>query len=217
METIGERIRHIRGGVDLGDLADKLGVHKNTLSNYERGLRVPDTKFVQRLLEIFPEASPGWLLTGEGPAERPEGEEVPEGFFLVPFHEVELKRPGGGKLVSDQVVNYVSFNTDWVRNFLGVAPKDLALVAVKGDSMKPTLSDGDLVLVDLRANRIEDNAIYVIQFKDALIVRRLHRKLDGTVIVKSDNSSDYEPEVLAEEAAEALRIVGRVIWTGRKS
>lgn len=216
MDTIGERIKQFRGDLELGALADKLGVHKNTLSNYERGVRSPDANFLVKFLQVFPSANPGWLLTGEGSKERMEGGEVPEGFFLVPFHEVALKGPGGGIIVSKQVINYVSFDANWVRNFLGVSPQDLAMIAVKGDNMEPTLSDGDMVLVDLRGNRIEDNGIYVLQFKDALLVRRLHRKLDGSVIVKSDNKT-YEPEILSEEEAEGLTVVGRVIWTGRKT
>jgi phage repressor protein C with HTH and peptisase S24 domain len=216
METIGERIRHIRGEMDLGFLADKLGVHKNTLSNYERGIRIPDANMLGRLLEIFPSANPGWLLTGEGAKELLEGEKAPEGFFLVPFHELSLKGPGGERIVSKQVINYVSFDTNWVRNFLGVPPQDLALIAVKGDNMEPSLSDGDLVLVDLRGKGVEDNGIYVLQFKDTLLVRRLHRKLDGSVLVKSDNTV-YDTEFFSEDDAEALKVVGRVIWTGRKT
>lgn len=215
METIGERIRQVRGEMDLGLLASKLGLHKNTLSNYERGVRSPDASVLSKLLEVFPAANPNWLLTGEGPRDLPEGDEVPEGFFLVPAHELSLRGPGGGKIVSKQVVNFVSFDSNWVRNFLGVPPQELALIAVKGDNMEPTLSDGDMVLVDLRGNGMEDNGIYVLQFKDSLLVRRLHRKLDGSVIVKSDNTT-YEPEVLSEDDADALKVVGRVIWTGRK-
>jgi transcriptional regulator with XRE-family HTH domain len=83
METIGERLRQVRGEMDLSLLARKLGLHKNTLSNYERGVRSPDASVLSKLLEVFPAANPNWLLTGEGPMELPEGEEVPEGFFLV--------------------------------------------------------------------------------------------------------------------------------------
>lgn len=214
MQAIGERIRHIRGEMDLGLLAEKLGVHKNTLSNYERGIRLPDAGVLAKILDVFPTTNPGWLLTGEGPKGRGRGGDVPEGFFLLPVREVSIA--GGEKIVSDQIVNCMSFDFNWVQNFLGTVPQDMALVTVKGDCMEPTLSDGDMVLANLSANRIEDNGIYVLEFKEVLLVRRLHRKLDGSVFVKSDNTA-YETEVLSEEAAKALHVVGRVVWMGRKA
>lgn len=217
MATLGERIRQVRGEMDLMHLAERIGVHKNTLSNYERGLRVPDANVLLKLLDVFPAANPGWLLTGQGGESRSSnGEETLEGFFLVPLHEMQTKWLREGKIVSEQLVNSISFKTDWVINYLGIPPQDLSLVSVKGDSMEPTLSDGDMVLADLRANRIEDNAVYVLYSRGALLVRRLHRKLDGSLIVKGDNQA-YETEVLTEEVAEDLEVVGRVVWMGRKS
>jgi phage repressor protein C with HTH and peptisase S24 domain len=81
--------------------------------------------------------------------------------------------------------------------------------------MNPTLSDGDMILVDLRAGRIEDSAIYVLEFDDALLVKRIQRKLDGSIVIKSDNPL-YETEVLTRDRAQSLRIIGRVIWSGRR-
>ena len=72
---------------------------------------------------------------------------------------------------NEQIVDFVSFKEDWVRNFLRVPQKDLALLTVKGDSMSPSLSDGDMILVDVRASKIEDSAIYVLEFEDALLVK----------------------------------------------
>jgi phage repressor protein C with HTH and peptisase S24 domain len=81
--------------------------------------------------------------------------------------------------------------------------------------MNPTLNDGDMILVDLRSERIEDSAIYVLEFDDALLVKRIQRKLDGSVVIKSDNQL-YDAEILQKDRAEALKIIGRVVWTGRR-
>lgn len=89
------------------------------------------------------------------------------------------------------------------------------MLIVKGDSMNPTLNDGDMVLVDLRASRIEDNAIYVLEFADSLLVKRIQRKLDGSVVIKNDNPR-YEPEILPKERVESVKIVGRVVWSGKR-
>ncbi len=134
---------------------------------------------------------------------------------MFPRYEIEAGAGPGRCIQSEQIVDFVSFREDWVRSFLRVPRQNLALLSVKGDSMNPTLSDGDMILVDLRAGRIEDSAIYVLEFDDALLVKRIQRKLDGSIVIKSDNPL-YETEVLTRDRAQSLRIIGRVIWSGRR-
>ena len=47
------------------------------------------------------------------------------------------------------------------------------------------------------------------------LVKDIKLRLDGTVIVKSDNPA-YEEQRFDAAGAEALRIVGRVIWMGKR-
>lgn len=213
MEDVGDRIKELRGEMQQAELADKLSIHKNTMANYERGDRFPDVKILLKLLETFPDTNPTWLLTGEGSKNR--SEPVQSGFVMFPRYELEAGAGPGRNVQSEQVVDFVSFKEEWVQNFLRVPRENLALLSVKGDSMNPTLNDGDMILVDLRADRIDDSAIYVLEFDDALLVKRIQRKLDGSVVIKSDNHL-YEPEVLQKGRAEALRIIGRVVWSGRR-
>jgi len=112
-------------------------------------------------------------------------------------------------------VDYLSFKSDWIKNGLGLSVENLALINVKGDSMEPTLSNEDLILVDLRTFKVEDNAVYVLLFNGVLLVKRIQRKLDGSVIVASDNKI-YEPEMVSGDMLETLNVVGRVVWCGRR-
>jgi len=136
-------------------------------------------------------------------------------FVQVPRYEVAASAGGGAVIHSEQIVDYLSFRSDWVRNSLGVAVKDLALINVKGDSMEPTLSNEDLILIDLRTQQVEDNAVYVLQLNGALLVKRIQRKFDGSVTIMSDNTR-YAAESLSAEATELLHVVGRVVWCGRR-
>ena len=140
---------------------------------------------------------------------------VPEGFILVPHYEVQASAGNGSLVHSEQIVDYLAFKADWVRNTLGVAQKDLALISVKGDSMEPGLSNEDLILVDMRRNRVEDNAIYVLQLNDALLVKRIQHKLDGSLHVMSDNKL-YDTEIVSADHAADLNVLGRVVWSGRR-
>jgi len=213
MGTIGERIKILRGKLNQSEFAERLGVHKNTVVNYERGDRFPDVPVLQKILQLFPGTNPGWLLTGEG--SRRKADPAQEKYVMFPRYDLLVREEPERYVESGQVVDFFSFKEDWVKNFLGVPQKDLALLSVKGDGMSPSLSDGDVILVDLRSSRIEDSGIYVLEFDDALLVKRIQRKFDGSVVVISDNPL-YEVEVLEKDRVDSLKIVGRVVWAGRK-
>ncbi len=136
-------------------------------------------------------------------------------FVLVPRYDVRGSAGHGSIIHSEQIVDCLAFRADWVRHTLGVTEKDLVLISVKGDSMEPTINNGDLILVSTREDRIEDDAIYVLQRDGALIVKRIQRKMDDSVIIKSDNPL-YAQEELDSSKAESLRVLGRVVWFMRK-
>jgi len=111
------------------------------------------------------------------------------------------------------VVDYLAFKRDWISR-VASDPNRLALIEAAGDSMMPTINSGDLLLLDLCINRIEQDAIYAISVDGMLYIKRIQKRLDGTVIVKSDNPNYEEQRFTADEAA-SLRIVGRVhLWPG---
>lgn len=111
----------------------------------------------------------------------------------------------------DEAIVKVRMDGQILRERVGSNFSALKLANVKGDSMEPTLSHGDQVLVDTSCNRFIDDAIYAILQGDYLRFKRIKLKLDGSIIVKSDNPVDNDPETYtAEEAAEFI-VKGRVI------
>ncbi len=113
----------------------------------------------------------------------------------------------------EQLVDHLAFKREWLESGLEVDPASLLLVRVVGDSMDPTISDGDLVLADTSNPRIVDNAIYVLAVGGDLLVKRIQKRLDGTVIVLSENPV-YPPEEIRPDQKSVFNIVGRVIWAG---
>jgi phage repressor protein C with HTH and peptisase S24 domain len=211
MGSVGERIKELRGEIQQSELAEKLGIHKNTMTNYERGERFPDVNILLKILEVFPDTNPGWLLTGEGSPKKTGS--VKEGFVTLARQQPESNQGRHGE--REQIVDFVFFKEEWIERCLGVPTKDLALLTVKGDSMNPTLNDGDMILVDLRVSRVKDSAIYVLEFGKSFLVQRIQRRLDGSLVIKGDNPL-YEPEILPKEGVESLKVLGRVVWSGRR-
>ena len=88
----------------------------------------------------------------------------------------------------------------------------LSLIRVEGDSMLPTLAEGDDILVDRDdgADRLREG-VYVLRLEEGLLVKRIAVGPGGAVSVVSDNP--LGPRWEAVDRAD-LRIVGRVIWAG---
>lgn len=117
---------------------------------------------------------------------------------------------------SEQVVDHLAFKKDWLEMSFNIQSNNrLALIQVKGDSMEPTLKSDDLILTDISESSIGDDSIYVLQLKNDLVLKRIQRKMNGSVVIKSDNPV-YGEEELDESAVQSLQVVGRVIWFGRR-
>ncbi|MDW7643407.1 MAG: helix-turn-helix transcriptional regulator [Desulfuromonadales bacterium] len=220
--TLGERLKKVRGGVSRDKFAPDTGISKTALVNYESDSRSPNADYLIKVLEVCPEYSPQWLLTGEGPMLRAEAESTclhADGclngdFLLVPHYNVSASAGGGAIIESEQVVDHLAFKRKWVRE-MGLQADRLALINAIGDSMRPTIQEGNLLLVDLNQLHVQDGAIYILMMNSTLIAKRLQRNIDGGIIVKSDNK-DYSDLFVGPKDLGQLNIVGKVVWAGRK-
>ena len=114
---------------------------------------------------------------------------------------------GPGALSPDeQPIGAFRFSARWLRD-QGLDPVMLSAIAVAGDSMEPTLRDGDEILVDRRAHSLRDG-IHVVRVDEAVLVKRLDMGMPGRIVLISDNPA-YRP---LELGSGDLEIVGRVVW-----
>lgn len=119
---------------------------------------------------------------------------------------------GGGP---EKASPYIAFDPLFLKRLTASRPDQLSVIRVDGDSMAPTLRPGDDLMVDHGdgAARLRDG-IYVLRQGEALHVKRLAlHPSSGRVTVQSDNPAYPDwPDC----ALDALHIVGRVLWTGRR-
>jgi hypothetical protein len=138
------------------------------------------------------------------------------GLLTIPRFNVGASAGPGAFAEGEQAIAQLGFDASYLRQLSGrAAPSDLSIIRVEGDSMMPTLSDGDDIMVDRSAAgaRIRDG-IYVLRRDETLMVKRVavhpgaHR-----FTISSDNPAyptwrDCEPS--------DVEVVGRVVWAGRK-
>ena len=146
-----------------------------------------------------PEAAPG-----SGAGLRP-----------VPRLDVDASAGAGAFDGDERSGGHIAFDPAWLRRVARGTPEQLSIIRVTGDSMAPTLADGDDILVDRgdAAARLRDG-IYVLRIEGALVVKRLAlNPAARTLSIRSDNPAypgwpDCDPA--------AVDVVGRVVWAGRR-
>jgi Peptidase S24-like len=146
------------------------------------------------------------------PGTRPAA--VRDDVVLVPRLAVGASAGPGTLDADDAPLGQIGFETRWLRQ-LTPNPKALSIIQVSGDSMVPTLADGDDILVDRAdgADQMRDG-IYVLRVDESLIVKRLAlNPALHNFTVHSDNPA-YPAWTDVDPAG--IDIVGRVIWTGRR-
>ncbi|MHB8381168.1 MAG: LexA family transcriptional regulator [Candidatus Binataceae bacterium] len=195
-------------------LARAIGVSNNAIYKWLQGDGQPNLSNLVGLSRAA-RVSIEWLATGRGVTPR-RGGAAPgapgAGYTFMPRFDARAGTRGKSGLMNEQIVDSLALNNEWVRARLHTEPRNLLLLEIAGDSMAPTLNETDLAIVDLGEPRFRRDAIYVLRHADELAVRRLQRRPDGKLIIKSDNPA-YEPVVAARET---IAIIGSVIWSGTR-
>ncbi|BDW83687.1 hypothetical protein MACH24_31250 [Erythrobacter sp. Dej080120_24] len=137
-----------------------------------------------------------------------------DGLIEIPVLNVDASAGFGAIAESETAHTRFGFDERWLATLTRAKSASLSIIHVLGDSMEPTLSDGDEVLVDAsdQGSRLRDG-IYVLRADDALVVKRVTLKPGGRKITISSDNSAY-PSWDDVDRSE-IQVVGRVIWFGR--
>ena len=226
-ESVGtafaRRLRMAIGDQAVFRFAQECGMSDSLVRKYLEG-SLPG---LEKLIMIAEAAGVrvGWLATGELPV-RDSGRNGAPGcvrtlhpaafgeFELIPRYEIQPDTTDETVADQQEAVERLAFRRDWLTRE-GLQPDSLVLVGARGDSMEPTVADGDLLLVDTRERGVTEDAIYVIQLDDHVVAKRLQVDWKGGLWVRSDNPQYVEQHITDQEAAQ-LRVVGRVVWVVRR-
>jgi len=211
LSKMAERLRAEVDRIGISDLARKTGSARNTIYNWCEKGNIPLDKLL--LLSNFG-VDIDYVISGKhknvqnfehGPVECLDNE-----FIAIPVHDVEVSAGDGACANSKGKVNYcLAFHNDWIQA-RGLNIKDLHVVTARGDSMEPTISDKDYLLVNTAEKEPKDGHIYVIRSCDMLWVKRIQRLLDGSLLLISDNKI-YPPMPIRLDESTDVEIIGKVV------
>lgn len=224
--NFGDRLKKLIGNKSGRAFAKEIGISYSTLHNYLTNVSSPTLANLE-LIADKTNADIKWLVTGT----VPDVIEMEEGRDLESKGSINLLNNAESVVFIDAYrsinvsAGFGSFNDgvtrpDGERPYaiqllveLGVSASKCAVFWAKGNSMYPTIHDGDQLLVDLSQKQITGNKIYLIQNEDSVWVKRVKISWDGVELI-SDNKEEYPIIKIKPNEAEHLQVIGQVIYVG---
>lgn len=210
-----EYIRQLRAktGLSQASFAKKLSLHQSVIAMIESDKRTVPKSVIYAVERIY------------GNKDIPDGIEnnkTDDNLAKIPFYNIGAAAGAGTWLLDEPEKEELYFDSRWLKNVLKVSPHTLHCIFASGDSMDSgfananAIKDGDLLLVDT-SNTTGNNGIFVIRVNNSeLRVKRLVKKLDGSLTIISDNPKYPEETYYPNESDYTVEILGKVVWNGSK-
>lgn len=214
MESILQRIKQLADNetIKITALEAKIGASKGVLSRAFKNNTDIQSKWLSNIVENYPLYNSDWLLTGKGEMLKSD-DAIPLavksnhydiGLPLIPLDAMAGIASGEISIIELECERYI------IPMFKGAD----YLIPVKGSSMYPKYSSGDVVAckkVPLQDVFFQWNKVYVLDTNQGVIIKRIHKsELDGFIKIVSENPK-YEPFDLNVQHIYAISIVIGVV------
>ncbi len=207
------RRRMEAGGFNQKSLARAAGLNETAVRDILIGKsRHPRHDTVQKIARAL-DCTAAKLIepSGSGGGGR---EEYTDELVFVSTYEVAAAAGDGIVIDQEYETGRLAFRHDWLRSVTSATPDDLAVITVHGDSMYPTLADGDTILVDLGQRAAGRDGVYIVRFGEFVLVKRLLIDPVRREVTISCDNENY-PRLAPVDPID-VDIAGRVIWVGRR-
>ena len=180
-----------KSGYSQVELSKILNLSKSTIAMYEVGERKPDHETMKRISELFG-VSMDYLYGKEkpSPTKIPVYGTVAAGIPLEAIQDIE---------------DYEEITEDMART------GEFAALKIKGNSMLPRFTPGDVVIVRLQEDVNDGDIAIVIVNGDEATCKKIKKTPEGVMLISTN--PDYEPMFYTnQEIAELpVRIWGKVV------
>lgn len=184
------------------DLIRGTGAGRATVSGWVNGANNPSAKHLENLAKTL-KTTTSWLLTGVAVTER-DFQSVETWDENTPLDDDEVEIPyfkdfsfacGSGAIgeALESETRKLRMSKATLRN-LTIDKKNAVATRASGNSMNPTIKDGDTIHIDLGRKTIKDGKIFAICHGDLFFAKRLYNLPLGGVRIVSDNAAEF-PEV----------------------
>lgn len=135
--------------------------------------------------------------------------------IAIPRFDVRASAGHGSFTEGESPAAHLGFDQHFLRQLCSARAADLSIIRVRGDSMFPTLADGDDIMVDRSgAGTHLRDGIYVLRRDDTLAVKRIAVHPGSRRLTISSDNPAYPTWTDCD--AQEVEVIGRVVWAGRK-
>lgn len=221
-----ERFKLIHGVSTDAELAKLLGKSNSSIHNWRKRGNIPLGDCVEAARQAG--VSLDWLMLGEGqapdwldnvgqppeltPHERLDTVSRAGGIrsgVSIPLYDVEGAAGAGRSLADEEVHAWFHLPIETVES-MGLPADQTVGIKVRGDSMVPTLDDGDWVLVDLSQRDPRREGVFLALVDDERRIKRMQRVAGGGWMLISDNTR-YQSELISPEKQQFVDVLGRCV------
>ena len=206
-------------GEDYASLSRLLGRNASYIQQFikrgvPRRLSESDRHILARHFGIAEHLLGGPTETSRPLFNRPGLARAADDYVMIPHYQISASAGPGSLPDTEAPTASIAFQAGFIRDLSTSPPDSLAILTVEGDSMFPTLANGDQILIDTQDRTATRDGIYVLRVEDALMVKRLSlNPATRRLTIRSDNDAypswpDCDPG--------AVHVIGRVVWVGRK-
>lgn len=206
--TKGQKIKKVRtdAGYSQIDLANKIGVSKQTLYKYENDIitNIPSDKIadIAKACNVDPAYIMGWKESS-----------VDDLFTRFPnLRPIEIQKiPMLGSIACGEPV---FMSEEWEVYINEGTPIDCDFCLVcKGDSMiNARIYDGDLVFIKQNVE-IFNGDIYAVSIDDEATLKRVYLDKEAGIVQLVAENPKYRPMVYTMNDFEEVRIIGKAVCT----
>lgn len=193
---------------NLAVYAEVLGVSEEWLKYGDRELKLKSASNATLLNVVVGDPS----SEGLGLDSSMLGAPSISGFVDIPVYDISFSAGSGCFFDNAEIIDSYSISTATLDRY-NTSPNNVGVFRVKGESMEPTLNDGDTILIDTSINVPKNNKIFAFSFDGELKVKRFFHQLDRSWRISSDNDDKnrYQDEFVYNGKINELDIVGQVL------
>ena len=212
------KIAKLKFNDNLSLFARAVGVVQPSLARWVKGEADPTRTNLVKIAEASG-VSLDWLALGVGNMDGVEPQAKKSEVNLIASNdetfsvikdcrEVRISAGGGG--FNDEYKPYQTTKVEkaWLDS-RRLKAEDCAMFLVSGDSMYPTLKDGEEIIVDRSKKELKDGKIFVLNNEGAMLVKKVQITYNGITLISQN--TEYAPIELNAEQANNLIVIGQVV------
>ena len=212
------KIAKLKFNDNLSLFARAVGVVQPSLARWVKGEADPTRTNLVKIAEASG-VSLDWLALGVGNMDGVEPQAKKSEVNLIASNdetfsviedcrEVRISAGGGG--FNDEYKPYQTTKVEkaWLDS-RRLKAEDCAMFLVSGDSMYPTLKDGEEIIVDRSKKELKDGKIFVLNNEGAMLVKKVQITYNGITLISQN--TEYTLIELDAEQANSLIVIGQVV------